>query len=63
MLKPQFAALDIELARLYGQGLLTEQLDCLTDPTRSDEAADMLDDMCARLGVQWTTVAAATAAL
>lgn len=43
--------LNAELRRIYGIGLMTDQLLCLADSTRWEEALDMLDDMQARLGI------------
>jgi len=63
VLKPEFAALNTALLNLYGVGLFPEQVQCLADPTRAEEAAAMLDDMGVRLGVNPATVEAAKATL
>jgi len=45
------ALLNAEVSRLYGEGLNPEQIECLQDPERYDEAIDMIDDMEARCGI------------
>ncbi len=56
---PEHLALDAEMLRLYGEGLTSEQRDCLSDEDRREEAAGMLDDMQARLGLAGGIVDAA----
>lgn len=43
--------LNAELIRKTGSPLDQEQVDCLMDVRRYDEATDMLDDMEARMGI------------
>jgi hypothetical protein len=52
VLHPSVEALDAELVRIYGEGLNSEQVACLTDLDRLDEALDMIDDMECRMGVR-----------
>jgi hypothetical protein len=63
MQKDEFAALDAALVDLFGVGLLPEQLQCLTDAGRAREAAEMLDDMAARMGVNPAVVEVAKSKL
>lgn len=44
-------AIDAELIAKGYDPLYKEQIDCLNDPERAEEAADMLDDLQARVGV------------
>ncbi|MEO8391190.1 hypothetical protein [Polaromonas sp.] len=44
-------AIDDDLVALGYEPLTADQCECLSDPQRAEEAADMLDDLQARLGV------------
>jgi hypothetical protein len=44
--------INTQLAALNLLPLTSEQIDCLVDPARLDEAAAMLDDLAARCGVR-----------
>lgn len=48
------ALLDAECARLHLDAMDSEQIDCLRDPERREEAEGMLDDLEARVGLDVT---------
>lgn len=52
---PEFARvralLDHDLAARRWNPLTVEQIECLTDPARTDESLDLLDDLEARCGI------------
>jgi len=57
------AALDAESKRLFSEGLDAEQVECINDASRTDEALGMLDDMQARMGFDPLVIAQAIEAI
>lgn len=55
--------LDHAFWRVWGEPMTYEQRECLNDSARRDEAADMLDDFAARLGIDPVVVALGLSAL
>lgn len=56
-------AIDAELIALGCDPLNAEQIECLNDPERAEEALDMLDDLMARVGVSAEACTPAIASL